>query len=542
MTRKVGFVAFFLIWAGIMRWQVPDLHIRICLWLEETLDEVRVLEVFRGAAKSTLYAIYKAWRIYRDSSRRSLVWSADSKLAKRMNRDVISVLRRHPLCKGLLPQTPGVEEFWVAGATDARNPTMAAHGVMSNATGGRAEDIDFDDIEVPKNIGTAEGREKLRDRISESTHIIVPGGQKTYIGTPHTHNTIYDEQITGGAAVLKIQLFEQSQRYEGAECQSDVRFEVPFEADTDGYYVFVGIGKMARLLVEGDDYTVEPGAIVLERPPGAAPLDIYTSCSWPERFVRSDLLRRRKDTRTINAWDSQYQLHAKPLSAIRLDPDKLIPYDVEPVIEMANGGIRMLLGKTQIVSAGSRWDCALGRTTGDVSAFGVVFQDQRGHYYWHRSRALIGDVYEQCKQIRELAITFQLPRVVVESNGPGAFAPTILRKELRGTGCAVIDEFSTENKNKRILEAFEAPLSGGFLWAHVEVIDTVRDEMKDWKPTVKEQPDNHLDAGAGAIKDSPQRIGKVIGAVAQLPGHKAGGAWRPDGGMHEVKLDLTGST
>jgi hypothetical protein len=30
-------------------------------WLEATRDPVRVLMVFRGAAKSTIYAIYKAW-------------------------------------------------------------------------------------------------------------------------------------------------------------------------------------------------------------------------------------------------------------------------------------------------------------------------------------------------------------------------------------------------------------------------------------------------------------------------------------------------
>jgi hypothetical protein len=537
MSRKVGFVAFFLLWANVMRWTVPDFHVRICLWLEECTNPVRVLKVFRGAAKSTLYAIYKAWRLYRDPTYRTLVWSEDTKLAKKMTRDVIQILRRHPLCRGMLPQGGvGAEEFWVAGATDARNASMAAHGVLTNATGSRAEAIDYDDIEVPKNIRSQEAREKLRERTSEATHILVPDGQETYIGTPHTHDSIYDEQVNGGAALLEIPLFESHVRFEGGETQEAVRYPVPFEQREGGYYVFVGIHRYGRLLVEGRDYAIEGREVVLKRAP-ADVLDIYAGCAWPERFHRTELEKRRKRTRTLNAWDSQYSLKAKPLHMIRLDPDDLIPYDVRPIIQYANGGVRMMLGKTQIVSASARWDCALGRPTGDVSAFCVELQDAAGNYYWQVAKALTGSPFDQCEQIKAVAVALQLPRIVVETNGPGAFAPALLRKALKGTGCAVAEEFSTENKNKRILEAFEAPLRGGFLWAHVDVIEIVNDEMKDWKPTVKEQPDNYLDAAAGAIKEQPMRIGKVIGNVLELGPDQRGGAWRDSPGTHEVTFE-----
>lgn len=233
----MGFLTFFIMWAKVMGWKVPRLHVRICLWLETSASRIRVLKVFRGAAKSTLYAIYKAWQLYCDRTHRSLVWSEDSKLATKMTRDALAVLRRHPLCKGMLPPAPGMQEFWVTGATDWRNPSMAAHGVLSNATGSRANDVDFDDIEVPKNIRTKEAREKLRDRISESTHILLPHGRKTYIGTPHTHDTIYDEQVRGGAEELKIPLFEHMVRYEdppalGASMSSLKRIDYASAAPT----------------------------------------------------------------------------------------------------------------------------------------------------------------------------------------------------------------------------------------------------------------------------------------------------------------------
>src|SRR4029450_3463054 len=105
-------------------------------------------------------------------------------------RDTIAVLRRHPLCGGMLPAKPGQRRVWITGSTDARHASMGGVGVDSNATGARADAIDFDDVEVPKNIKTPEARLNLRNKIEESTHILVPGGQKTYIGTPHTHDSI----------------------------------------------------------------------------------------------------------------------------------------------------------------------------------------------------------------------------------------------------------------------------------------------------------------------------------------------------------------
>src|SRR5690606_24447553 len=125
--------------------------------------------------KSTIYAIWKAYRLYRNRHHRSLVWSADNATAGMLTADTINVLRNHPLCTGMLPTKPGAKRFWVIGARDARNASMRASGVGTNVTGARADDVDFDDIEVPGNIESPEARLKLRQRIGESTHIAVPG-------------------------------------------------------------------------------------------------------------------------------------------------------------------------------------------------------------------------------------------------------------------------------------------------------------------------------------------------------------------------------
>lgn len=518
----------------------------MCCWLADEQASERVMMVYRGAAKSTLYAVYKAWRLWRNRSHRSLVWSADNDTAGMLTADTINVLRNHPWCRGMLPNKPGSKRFWVNGANDARNASMRAVGVTSNATGSRADAVDFDDIEVPGNIETPEARLKLRQRISESTHIAVPGAQKTYIGTPHTHDSIYPERIASGAAVLKIPLFEHAVRY--TDTSRRTRYEFRHPVGADGLYVMAGIHTGARMLLEGADYRREDGAVVFPQPPGVV-IDICSMCAWPERFTRDEVARRRKETRTLNGWDSQYQLEAKPLSEVRLDPDKLRAYAVEPTVRRANGDVGMWLGLARIVGAACRWDPSGGKLKSDVSSLAIVLQDEQGRRYWHRSIALKGEVAEfdaggktitggQVLQIVEAVKTFALRRVTVETNGIGGFAPAVLKaalKQARLTDCGVGEVTSTGNKNRRILEAIEAPLTSGTLWAHLSVFEGgATAQMRDWNPAISDQPDDHLDSLAGAVAETPERIGRV---ADWKPTGKSREDWRPSAGVHEVELE-----
>lgn len=547
MGGRADFSTFFQLWADLMGWEVPDLHWKMVRWLERCDDPVRVMMVFRGAAKSTTYAIYKAWKLYRDSAWRSLVWAADDPLSTKLTRDTLNVLRRHPLCDGMLPSKPGAQSFWVNGSSDARNPSMQAVGVNGNATGSRADDIDFDDVEVPKNIKTPEARQNLRLKIEESTHIAVPGAQKTYIGTPHTHDSIYTEQIEGGAAVLKIPLFEHSKRYE--DPGSRVRFSFDFDPGPDGLYVMLGIGKFSRLLVEGKDYKRDGRCVVFANPPGAV-LDIYAKCAWPERFTRKEIEQRRKDTRTLNGWDSQYQLEAKPVTETRLNPDRMLAYDVEPTLRHANGEALLMLGNVRIVGCKARWDCSLGKIQSDASAVSIIYTDEGGRLYWHRAVALTGELEEyaadektliggQVYQLAQLLAPLQVPCITVETNGPGGFVPKIARKHLKRLGIAVKEDFATVNKQKRILDAFEPPLSSGFLWAHVSVMDgPAYDQMMQFNPAATNQPDDYIDSASGAIADTPVRVGRIIGQVSGNPNANGREDWRPSAGVHEVELEM----
>ena len=535
---KVSFLVFFCMWADRMRWIVPPIHAQACVWLENKGD-LAVLRCFRGFAKSTILAVYNAWRYYKNDAHRILHQSESDGTAYKTSRDTQNVLRNHPLTVGMLPPGKGtVEQWWVTGADDidARNASMYAKGILSNVTSARADECQNDDVEVPRNIQTVEAREKLRYRLGEQTHILVPGGTKLYVGTPHTHDSLYDELEAMGADCLTIKMFGQEFRVEKAQ---PGRIKVPFVPE----FVFYGIGPTCKVLAVHKDYTLTTDGIELLSDVRGL-IDFYAGSAWPERFNAKEMQKRRRETKTINEWDSQYQLHSKPISETRLDPAKIIAYAVEPELKRVNSTASMWLGKVRIAGMSLRWDPASGKIDSDVSAAALLLQDEHGRRYLHRTIALTGEIAEfdddgktitggQVWQLCDLVKQYHAPRVVIETNGIGQFAPAVLKACLkqRKLQCGVAAEPSILNKNKRILEAFEPVISARMLWAHVSVLDgPFHDQMKDFNPETKNQADDYIDVAAAAITDTPERL-KVTGDTGP-----AGADWRPSSGVHEVEL------
>ena len=539
-SKSTSFLAFFLRWAEYKRWEVPAFHIKICVWLEK-FERIGVLLALRGGSKSNLLGCWLAFRMWKDRNYHALVQGADDKLARKVSRHAKDVIRRHPWLRDenmINAADWALERFSVMGNEDPRDPSCAAHGIMSNVTSSRAHEAINDDVEVPKNIRTPEAREKLRERLDEQTHILIPGGRKLFVGTPHTHDSLYDAHANDGADTLRFPLFSHAVRYENAATIKQRKFPFNFTPDVpDDLYVFHG----EKLLNDGMDYKVEKKAIVFKVAPGGV-VDIYAGNIWPARFTRKEIEFRRKECRTLNTWDSQYQLHSKPVHQIRLDPDRLIAYEEDTKINVANGEVRMLLGNIRIVSGVMYWDVALGKAGSHDSVVSLLLTDERGRLYWHDVRELKGDAYDentpansQCHQVRDMALTYQLENVHVETNGPGTFMPPLLRRALAGTGVGVIEVNRKMEKSKYILDALEPPLSGQFLWAHARLWDTkLIDQMRDWIPGVENQEDDYIDSGAGAVKQTPIRIGKVLGNVKHLKKQ----SWRTASGTHDIAVDL----
>jgi len=490
------------------------------VWLEENRHEpLLLIQMFRGSSKSTTVSIFEAWELRANHREVMQIWGADKTVAAKMSRYTRHVLARHPMCDGMIDPRAPKNAFFVNGHTDARNPSMEAIGIDQNATGSRSTCTIFDDIEVPKNIRTEAKREGLRDKTAEAIHILVPKGRRRYIGTPHTHDTIYQEVADEGAKQFIRPLFSHHKR-----CRESThlkRFAFPFKPNADGLYVFIGHGKKARLLIEGRDYKRVGQAIEFAKPP-MAEIDIYAGNIWPERFDRADLLIRRKACRTINTWDSQYQLKAKAITATRLDPDRMTVYDVEPNVVIRNRTPVMMLGKARIAGFMAWWDVSLGKVKSDASALSIVLADYEGRLYWHRAVALTGDlevidernkklVDGQVYQLIETLRQCHIHHVHIEVNGPGGFVPAIARKHCKPVGITVGEKFSSTNKQARILDAFEPPLKSRFIWCHESVKESpAYEQMRGFDPKQRDQPDDYLDSGAGAILETPIRLERIV--------------------------------
>ena len=546
---KVSFAAFYLVYAETLNWVVPDFHLDVCDFLED-YGTLGLLMMPRGHGKSTILDIYNAWKLFCNPEHLILHQGATDPDAYKVSRGTEQVLERHPLSNlfGIKKARGETQKWWVSGCTDVRHGSIHARGILSNVTGSRANEIQNDDVEVPSNIGTPEAREKLRYRLGEQSFILIPGGQRLFVGTPHTHDSLYTDIKKLGAKCLVLKMYEKEKRFESVS-----------EAivDFDPVYVFSGIGSQAKLLKEGKDYKfIQQGnsyRIIFTE--SHYLIDVYGEALWPERFTPKVMEERRRECRTINEWDSQYQLHAKPIGDVRLDPDKMIPYDCEPVLKRANGRYIIMLGERQIVGITMRWDPSSGKLKSDISSVALVLHDDFGNKYWHRSVALTGEVVThdaqgniiggQVWQLCDLIQQFNVPSISIETNGIGNFAPASLKGALkaRRIRCGVNEVHNTGNKNKRILEALEGPLMSGLLWVHTSVIDTPEEgenssrqykNMRMFNPAIADQDDDDLDSLAGAVTDSPERVGKIHrqNEVNESPN------WRTDGGVVEATLDF----
>ena len=197
MKQKLDFENFLIYWNKEQGISTPCHHLQIARWLYKIYqsDKKRgLLMAFRSSGKSTIVGVFCAWLLYQNPNLRILVVAADTILARKMVRNVKHIIEKNPLLVDICPKK---KSEWAAGSftvlrdRELRDPSMLAVGLLSNATGSRADIIIYDDVEVPKNCDSYQKRLELREKLLEYNFILVPEGMQIFIGTPHTFETIY---------------------------------------------------------------------------------------------------------------------------------------------------------------------------------------------------------------------------------------------------------------------------------------------------------------------------------------------------------------
>lgn len=186
-----------LVWQHIALPDPTDVQYDIADFLQSG-PRRRIIEAFRGVGKSFITGGYVCWRLLQDPQKKFLVVSASKDRADAFSIFVKRLIQEMPLLQHLRPRPElGHRDsniaFDVGPATVDQSPSVKSVGITGQITGSRADEIIADDVESLNNSATPDQRLKLAERIKEFDAVLKPGGTITYLGTPQTEFSIYNE-------------------------------------------------------------------------------------------------------------------------------------------------------------------------------------------------------------------------------------------------------------------------------------------------------------------------------------------------------------
>lgn len=187
-----------------------DIHKKIFQWWQhEVHDKDSLVLVPRDHQKSHCVAVRAAWEITRDPTITILYVSATSTLAVQQLYDIKQILTSK-IYKRLWPtmvnDIEGTREKWSETEIKVDHPkrkeagvrdnTIYAAGLTTNTTGLHAKMIIKDDVVVPDNAYTAEGREKVNSACSMLASVLTTNGVEVCVGTRYHPQDHYSHLIT----------------------------------------------------------------------------------------------------------------------------------------------------------------------------------------------------------------------------------------------------------------------------------------------------------------------------------------------------------
>lgn len=250
-----------------------SIHEELCRWWcrEDALASQLAL-LPRGHQKSQLIAYRAAWWITKYPDTTILYVSATADLAEKQLYAIKQVLD-NPIYKRYWPEMiqpdEGRREKWAVSefAVDhplrkkegIRDSTVKAAGLTTNVTGFHADVLIYDDIVVPGNAYTEEGREKVNAAYSQLASVANPGALEWVVGTRYHPRDIYNTLLSmketvydrNGDVVREDEVYEVFQRV----VEIDGEFLWPKQMRPDGKYFGFDENILARIKAKYVDKT-----------------------------------------------------------------------------------------------------------------------------------------------------------------------------------------------------------------------------------------------------------------------------------------------
>jgi len=192
-----------LVWRHLMLPDPTPVQFDIASWLQYGPRRM-ITEAFRGVGKSWITSAYVCWRLLRNPQLKIMVVSASKERADQFSTFTLRLINDMDILKHLIPradQRQSKISFDVGPARADHSPSVKSVGIFGQLTGGRADEIIADDVEVPNNSETQTMRDKLAERVKEFDAVLKPGGSVKYLGTPQTEESLYNQLPERGYVV-----------------------------------------------------------------------------------------------------------------------------------------------------------------------------------------------------------------------------------------------------------------------------------------------------------------------------------------------------
>lgn len=232
-------------------------------WPREGAKDNQLVLLPRDHQKSHCAAVKAAWDLTRDPTATILYVSATSDLAEKQLYAIKNILdsevyRRY--WPDMLHTEEGKRERWTTGeiivdhplrkTEGVRDPSIKAAGLTTNITGFHASHVYLDDVVVPNNAYTSDGRHRVAALYSQLASIETTGAKETVVGTRYHPKDLYDTLLSleedtfddDGELVGSDNVYEIFQRV----VETDGEFLWPKQQRPDGKYFGFNQKELAR--------------------------------------------------------------------------------------------------------------------------------------------------------------------------------------------------------------------------------------------------------------------------------------------------------
>jgi len=220
-----------------------DIHREVFTWLQETEQPNQLLLLPRAHMKSHCIAVWCAWWITRHPDTTILYISATSTLAEQQLFAIKNILTSKKYKKywpDMIHPEEGKRERWASTAISVdhpkrkdegvRDPTIIVAGLTTNTVGLHSDVIVADDVVVPDNAHTEDGRRKCSSAMSLMASILNTGGMIKACGTRYHPADQYDVWKK-----QKMATFDDNDEIVGEELLWDIKEHV---VEDDGLFLW----------------------------------------------------------------------------------------------------------------------------------------------------------------------------------------------------------------------------------------------------------------------------------------------------------------